>query len=112
LRRRNSGRARRDLKFFSNLPITEEATRSRNRRRSTVIDAISSALSGMQRNQEAFGRHADRIARSGLESEGGETIDLSKELVGAMVARRGYEANLPVIRAADDMLGSLLDALA
>ncbi len=77
-----------------------------------MIDAISSALGGMQRNQEAFGRHADRIARSGLASEGGETIDLSEELVGTMVASRGYEANLLVIRAADDMLGTLLDTLA
>jgi flagellar hook protein FlgE len=77
-----------------------------------VIDAISSALGGMQRNQEAFGRHADRIARSGLEPAGGETIDLSRELTGAMAARRGYEANLTVIRVADDMVGSLLDILA
>ena len=35
-----------------------------------------------------------------------------EELVGVMTSRRGYEANLPVIRAADEMMGTLLDTFA
>lgn len=77
-----------------------------------MIGAINTALAGMQRNQEAFGRHADRIARWGLETGSCDEIDLTREMVGVIAARRGYEANLPVIRAADEMLGSLLDVLA
>ena len=77
-----------------------------------MFGAINTALAGMQRNQEAFGRHADRIARWGLETGSGDDIDLATELTGVLTSRRGYEANLAVVRAADDMLGSLLDVLA
>ncbi len=42
----------------------------------------------------------------------GGGVDLAREMVGLTTSRRGYEANLAVVRAADDMLGTLLDALA
>lgn len=98
------------------------------------IDAIATALGGMQRNQEAFARHAQRIALAGAPpadggpvapgggpdapgggadgAEAGPGVDLAQEMVGLTTSRRGYEANLAVVRAADDMLGTLLDALA
>ena len=60
--------------------------------------------------------HAERISRWGSpvkEPENpGETIDLATEMVGVLQSQRGFEANLPVIRAADEMLGSLIDILA
>jgi flagellar basal-body rod protein FlgC len=38
-------------------------------------------------------------------------VDLSEEIPQTMVAQRGYEANLKLIAARDDMLGSVLDIL-
>jgi flagellar basal body rod protein FlgG len=47
-------------------------------------------------------------------SEGYETVELSnvelsEEIPSALLSRRFYQANLKSIRAADEMLGSLLD---
>ncbi len=85
------------------------------------IDAVATALGGLQRNQDAFARHAQRIAMAGAPpaSAGSDApdgaaadVDLAREMVGLTTSRRGYEANLAVLRAADGMLGTLLDALA
>ena len=38
-------------------------------------------------------------------------VDLAQELTQTTVAQRGYEANLKVLQAQDDMLGSVLDIL-
>lgn len=86
------------------------------------IDAIATALGGLQRNQDAFARHAQRIALAGAPPAGdgtdasagaaGGDVDLAREMVGLTTSRRGYEASLAVVRAADGMLGTLLDALA
>ncbi len=81
-----------------------------------MISALNSALQGMQRNQQTMVHHADRVSRLGTETEesteAGGMVNLQEELVGVMQAQRGFEANLPVLRAADEMLGSLLDILA
>lgn len=79
-----------------------------------ISNAIASALGGMQRNQAALAYHADRISRWGLPTEDGQPcdIDLATEMVGVLQARRGFEANLPVLRAADEMLGQLIDVFA
>ncbi len=81
-----------------------------------MIGAINSALQGIQQNQRAMTGHADRISRWGHQDatafESGKAINLQDEMLGVLQARRGIEANLPVIRAADEMLGSLLDVLA
>ena len=76
-----------------------------------ISSVFASALNGMQANQRNLARHAERIAGWGTSATPGE-VSLEHELVGVMQARRGYEANLAVARAADDMLGSLLDVLA
>ena len=76
-----------------------------------IVSALASALNGMQTNQRSLARHADRIAGWGTSADPGE-ISLETELVGVLQARRGFEANLAVARAADDMLGSLIDVLA
>lgn len=81
-----------------------------------MISALSSASQGMESNQQAFTRHADRISRWGSPQAGvvasTDSVDLPLEMVGLLQARRGFEANLSVVRAADEMLGSLLDILA
>ncbi len=78
--------------------------------------AINSSLQGMQSNQQDLVKHADSISRMGLmepgETEGHPSDDLAQELVGVMQAQRGFEANIPVLRVADEMLGSLLDVFA
>lgn len=44
--------------------------------------------------------------------EEGSNTDLATEMVGLITAQRGFEANIPVIRTQDKMIGSLLDILA
>lgn len=83
-----------------------------------ITDAVAAALGGLQRNQAALAGHAHRLAQAGAPTTtaAGEPappdVDIHEEMVGVLVARRGWEANLPVLRAADEMLGSLLDVLA
>ncbi len=79
-----------------------------------MIPAIQSALQGMNRNQLTMEQHAHRISRAGETGLSPEspTVSLPEEMVGMMVAQRGFEANIPVIRAADEMLGTLIDILA
>jgi len=79
-----------------------------------MIPAIQSALSGLQRNQQSMTRHAQRISGFGTNSSSNESppVSLPEEMVGMMVSQRGYEANIPVIKASDEMLGSLIDILA
>ena len=79
-----------------------------------MIHSLNSSLQGLQRNQQKLQQHAERISEWGNSGVGddGQGIDLAEELIGTMVARRGYEANLPVIRAQDEMLGTLLDVFA
>lgn len=76
-----------------------------------MISALNRALTGMQLNQQRFEQHASRISRAGLPGAG-DTVDLPTGIVGTKVAQRGYEANLAVLRTADEMVGSLLDVLA
>ncbi len=81
-----------------------------------MISAINTALQGLQQNQQTFTQHADRISKWGTQdptaTPPNQMINLQEELVGVMQSQRGYEANLPVIRAADEMLGTLLDTFA
>ncbi len=81
-----------------------------------MMTAINSALQGLQDNQRSFVQHADRISRWGGQQAGGpkpeSRISMAEEMVGVIQAQRGFEANLPVIRAADEMLGTLLDTFA
>jgi len=77
-------------------------------------DAMTSALQGIRLNQDALASHADRISRWGAPQADGTVpdIDLAQEMVGVLQARRGMQANVAVIRATDEMLGSLIDIMA
>lgn len=79
-----------------------------------VSSAINSALQGLAWHQKSFAEHAERISRwqPSPPSEDPDNISLEREMVGLMEAKRGYQANLAVVRAADEMLGSLIDILA
>ena len=96
--------------------------------------AMSAAVSGMLTQQTRLDVHAHNIANvntpdfkasrltqseaSGLGGtqvasiEESSDVDLATEMVGLMTAQRGFEANIPVIRTQDKMIGSLLDILA
>lgn len=74
-----------------------------------ITPALASALEGMQMNQRAFARHAERIARTG---DPAVQLDPTADLVGVLVSQRGYEANLAVASRADEMVGTLIDLLA
>lgn len=78
-----------------------------------IADAVASALGGMQRSQDSFARHAHRIANAGgADAPAMPAVDLHEEMAGVLVSRRGWEANAAVLRAADDMVGTLVDMLA
>jgi flagellar basal body rod protein FlgC len=78
-----------------------------------ITDAVTTALAGMQRNQDSFARHAHRIANAGGHGATGTAeIDTHKEMAGVLTSRRGWEANAAVLRAADEMVGTLVDMLA
>lgn len=76
------------------------------------LQVLGTALSGMKMHQAGLAHSADRIAGWGTEADPAETVHLEQEMVAVLQSRRGYEANLAVVRAADDMLGSLIDFLA
>jgi flagellar hook protein FlgE len=78
-----------------------------------MLRSIQHSLVGVQRNQQSFERAADRISRWGTTDPGApEGIDLAAEIVQLMEARFGYSANLQVIKAADEMLGTAIDTVA
>ena len=74
-----------------------------------LISMLGTGIYGYQKNLQRFEEHADRISRWGTaESVGSEAEDVA----GLLTAQRGAEANLAVIKTADQMLGSLIDILA
>ncbi len=86
-----------------------------------MVDAINSALSGIQSALQAYGGAAARVARAGEEaSEGpdvesaekGDRVELSQEAVNLIASKHAVAANSAVIRAQDRMLGNLIDILA
>ena len=74
-----------------------------------MID-FSIPLAGLDRASQALDKVASRVAQAG--TTGGDTVDLSAEMVGLMVARQNFESNLKVIQTADQMTKSLLNLLA
>jgi flagellar basal body rod protein FlgG len=74
----------------------------------SMID-FSTPLAGLDRASKALDKVASRVAQTGNPS--GDTVDLSAEAVGLIVARQNYESNVKVIQTADQMSKSLLDLL-
>lgn len=79
-----------------------------------INSAMGSAIQGMQSNQRSFLSAAQRISRFG--TSGGlhevEGFSMEKDMVQILTSKRGYEANLKVVKVADEMLGTLIDTLA
>ena len=75
-----------------------------------ISSAMNHALRGIQANQNLFQTSAQGLSRT--LAPGQEGGDLLEHEVGLLRARHGLEANLVVVKAADEMLGSLIDTLA
>lgn len=72
-----------------------------------MIDAISSALSGLTTASTKVAQSAERIAN--MTTPGvGDTVDLSEEAVNMKLAEVAYKANLKTIQVAEDMTKELL----
>jgi hypothetical protein len=74
------------------------------------ISGISqTALGGIQSSSRALDSAAQKIATAPVRRD--EPTDLADPLVDALVAQRSLEASAEVMQRADDVLGTLLDAL-
>jgi hypothetical protein len=71
-----------------------------------MVGAIDQGLRGISAGFDRLETSAGRIARDGA---GG---DLAGNMVGTMLARQEVRANVAALRAADQMIGSLLDVMA
>ena len=71
-----------------------------------ISGTVETALMGLNAALESMQRTAARIAEFTSET------DLIKDIVQLSIDERRFEANIAVIRTADDMIGSLLDILA
>jgi flagellar basal body rod protein FlgC len=72
------------------------------------MQVLSTAASGLMAATQRLDASAQRTARWGADSD----VDLGREAVEQITARTDFKANLAVIRAADAMMGDLLDILA
>jgi flagellar hook protein FlgE len=62
----------------------------------------------MSHAMESVNRVATKVARAPM---GGDTLDLSQEMVDLMAARRSFEANVKVAQTGDEMTKALLDSI-
>ncbi len=74
-----------------------------------ISGVFRTALGGVQSSLQRLETAAQKIATAPVRRD--EPSDLADPLVEALVAQRSLEASAAVMRRADDMLGSLLDAL-
>ena len=75
-----------------------------------MVDSVSSsALQGIQRAQNGMQRNASNIARS---NQPDNPKDMTRSLVELNQHKNAGMASMKVLKAADEMLGSLLDVKA
>jgi len=74
-----------------------------------TLSAIASGTLGMQRAADRLEVSAGRVARFGT---GLADVDLSSEMVDAMMAGHDFKASATVVRVADRMAKSVIDILA
>ena len=73
-----------------------------------MID-FSTPLAGLDRASAAVQKVASRVAEAG--SSSGDSVDLSAEAVGLLVAKQNFESNVRVVQTYDQLNKSLLDLL-
>ena len=69
------------------------------------MQALSIAAAGMAAAVDRFDASARRTVADPLSDLGGEIVE-------RIAAQTGFEANVAVVRTADDMIGTLLDVMA
>lgn len=72
------------------------------------MDPIATASYGMLAASRRFEASAFRVAQMGDPSA---DVDLGREVVEQITAKHEFSANAKVMRAADDMLGDLMDII-
>jgi flagellar hook-associated protein FlgK len=72
---------------------------------SIMISSLTSAMSGMVDAASRFERASARIAQP-------EPTNLVRDRVDQVTAQHSFAANVATVRAADEMLGTLIDIVA
>ena len=74
--------------------------------------AVNQGLIGMQKSQTEMVRSAQQIASAGTTSASGNTNDIVTPLVNLKVQSQVFDSSAKVVKAADEMIGTLLDVKA
>jgi hypothetical protein len=74
-----------------------------------ISGVLQIALGGVQSSLRALDEAAQKIATAPVRRD--EPADLADPLLAALVAQRSLEASAAVMKRADEVLGTLLDAL-
>jgi hypothetical protein len=78
-----------------------------------MVDGITgNALQGIQRATEGMQRNAFDIARANKTTKADNNLDPARSLVELNQNKNVAQANMKVLKAADDMIGTLFDATA
>lgn len=75
-----------------------------------MVSGLNAAIQGIEWNRWQFAAQAEKISRAGLDDSPPD--NLPKTFIDLKEAQRGLEANFAVLRAADEMVGTLIDILA
>lgn len=73
-----------------------------------MVDAISTALSGLQNATNRVNSAANNIANISTPRDDGVTVDLSTEAINLLLAETEFKANLATIKTAEDLSDELL----
>lgn len=73
-----------------------------------MINAITSALSGLNKASTQVDQAAQRIAQSG--TNGASQSDIIEDVVDIKVAETSYKANIAVLKVADELSQELLNS--
>jgi flagellar hook-associated protein FlgK len=79
-----------------------------------VVMNINTALNGLNAASSRFESKANTVLRATTPSDSAALSDqdMAEALVGMQIDKNAFKANAKVLKAQDDMLGSLLDILA
>ena len=76
------------------------------------MNAISTALTGLQNAESRFDGAAARIVRQGTGQQSQDSASLSDNAVALLQSKNDYEANLKTAHTVDEMTKATLDLLA
>lgn len=79
----------------------------------TSVSVLHTGISGIQRGIRGAAEAADSIAKTGIEpTNDNVTTDIAEAAVSLMQNEHLVKASARVVKAADDMIGSILDITA